>query len=167
MPPPIHTFIGPTIADMLTRYVEAFPRAYKVKNSNLDGCIECLSVLENLIRADSFFIVNASSIEIQTYLNMYKIHLNQSIDEFKQIYFTGQTLNKYLMNAGHIETAKVVQYVMIGLLNDRLKRSGVHKTVLLSSMLRLIDNNQLEQQMGTSGVYLVYKCSSTAMSVVP
>lgn len=153
-------------------YIDAFPRAYaayiteKPGNGSVPATPDQFSAylraytttIENNLDA----IFRAAAQEVGNYLNLYNIHANQSADEYKLIYFLGRAIGKHVSATGLRPMQHAHFYAMIGLLGDRLEECGFHKPELTRAMKRLIKADQIEEQLGKTGGYLVYKCVSTA-----
>ncbi len=100
--------------------------------------------------------------DMAVYLNSYDIHINQSADEFKLIYFLGRAIERYLKGKGLLAVAQIHMYLMIGLLDDRLRTRGYDKPPLSRAMGKLIRLNEFDSELGKHGCYLLYKCVSTS-----
>lgn len=154
-------------------YIDAFPRAYASYvcekpgpsggHPTEDQFSSYLRAYNTTIENNMDAIFRAASQELGNYLNLYNIHVNQSADEYKLIYFLGNAIAKHVAATGLRPMQHVHLYVMIGLLGDRLEKCGCRKPELTRAMKRLIKADQMEEQLGKTGAYLVYKCVSTAV----
>jgi hypothetical protein len=155
-------------------YVDTFPRAYASyiteKNpgpgwgpatpEQFQAYLRAyVTTIENNIDA----IFRSAAQELGNYLNLYSIHANQSADEYKLIYFLGRAIGRHISATGLRPMAHTHSYAMIGLLGDRLAERGCPKPQLTRALKRLIKADQLDDQLGNTGLYLVYKCVSTVL----
>lgn len=142
-------------------YVQSFPYAYSIFRRGPADFMEDLAIYREVIEDNWFAIRSASAAGIQKYCNLYEIMPNNGVDEFKSVYYLGRAIEAQLLSRSHVRIAQVHMFSMIGLLDEKLKRVGVSKPPLTAAMTNLIRVREFDEQLGKTGCYLIYKCSST------
>jgi len=148
-------------------YIDAFPHAYKKYGGIGAQFYGNLTAYKNTIQDNAPEIYRIVAAEINTYLNLYKVHANQSADEFKLIYYLAVGIERHLIRLGLVEIARIHKMTMIGLLDDKLKTIGIVKPRLTKAMINLIKLGKLEAELGPTGCYMIYKCVSTVEILKP
>ncbi|WP_395391527.1 hypothetical protein WBP07_12805 [Novosphingobium sp. BL-8A] len=121
-----------------------------------------LKIYEDVITANKDDIFRAAAFGISGYSNLYRVMPRESFDEFKLIYYLGIAIERRLSHAGHAKTAQIHMFAMIGLMDEALRNRKVIKPLLTGAMTQLIRFNHFYKELGNTGCYLTYKCSSTA-----
>lgn len=143
-------------------YVASFAHSYaKLVNGPADFEDE-LKIYEDLINSRAAEIYRAAAFGISGYSNMYRVLPRDSFDEFKLIYFLGRAIEHQLVALKLAKTTQIHMFAMIGLLDEALKNKGVFKPLLTGAMTHLIRFGHFVEELGQTGCYLIYKCSSTA-----
>jgi|GEM_PF-2589081 len=150
------------LRDLIKTYIDTFPFSYAVfSNAPVDFALE-LDVYAGTIEDKFISIISAAAAGIQKYCNLFDISPVKGIDEFKTIYFLGRAIEAQLLNVKNVRLAQIHMYTMIGLMDEKLKSKNVQKEELTHAMLSLIDQREFDNEMGKTGCYFTYKCSSTA-----
>lgn len=121
-----------------------------------------LSIYEELINTNCVEICRATAVSVGGYSALYRVMPMDGVDEFKTIYFLGRAIEKHLKTGGHIKLAQAHMFSVIGLLDEKLKSKGVVKPHLTAALTELVRLAQFDKELGATGCYLIYKCSSTA-----
>jgi len=143
-------------------FVEAFPRSYDKYGADPAEFDDNLALYTQTINSKCDEIYRMTARDINTYINLYSIHVNQSADEFKIIYYLGRAIEKWLVKNGLAEIAQIHMFAMIGLLDFKLETLGYNKPKLTKAMIKLIRFGKIDEELGVTGCYLTYKCVSTA-----
>jgi len=106
----------------------------------------------------SEYIFSETKTKINNYLNTFEVAPNDSIDEFKLIFFLSTTLSENLKNNGLDLVAKIVLTAMVWLLDYRLNTVSATRKILTDQIIKMIERNQLPKETGDVGLYLTYKC---------
>lgn len=146
---------------LLKVYVETFPFSYAVYNAGPADFMDDLHIYEGIITANGDDIRRAAAWGISGYSNLYRIMAKDGFDEFKSIYYLGRAVERHLLRANHVKMAQIHLFTMIGLLDEKLKHLGISKPLLTGAMTQLIKLSKFDSELGSTGCYLVYKCSST------
>lgn len=169
MPNPVEMVLKKTFGSVCKSFISAFPNSYenfklKSGNSGSNSAYQAaFDAYSSLIEKNSDKIYRAAAFDISEYLYLYKVQPNQTIDEYKAVYFLGRVIERFLIRDATLELAQIHSYSMIHLLDFRLISLGVKRPLLTKAMLTLIDqrefnNKKFDEQMGVVGCYLVYKC---------
>lgn len=142
-------------------YMEAFPYSYAKYHSAPVDFQADLEIYIDRIMANREAIFRGAAWGISGYSALYKVMAVESFDEFKTIYFLGRSIERHLLEAKHVQIAQIHMFTMIGLLDRKLQSLGISKENLTRAMTRLIRVSRLDQELGTTGCYLIYKCIST------
>lgn len=142
-------------------YIEAFPFSYaKYHSAPVDFAADLEIYVERII-TNREAIFRRAAWGISGYTALYKVMAVESFDEFKTIYFLGRAIERHLLEAKHVQLAQIHMFTMIGLLDRKLQSLGIYKENLTAAMTRLIRVSRFDQELGTTGCYLIYKCIST------
>lgn len=143
-------------------YIETFPFSYARYNAGPADFQKDLNIYEDLILSNADDICRAAAWGISGYSALYRVMPKDGIDEFKSVYYLGRAIERHLLAANHVKIAQIHMFTMVGLMDEKLKRKGVRKPTLTKSITELIKLSRFDQELGATGCYLVYKCSSTA-----
>jgi len=160
----IEVILKKDFRDLIQVYIATFAHSYARLNSGPADFDKDLVVYDNLINAKAEDIIRAAAFGISGYSNLYKVMPRETFDEFKIIYYLGLAIEKHLTKAGHAKIVQVHMFTLIGLMDEALKRKGVLKPQLTGAMTTLIRFGHFDRELGNTGCYLIYKCSSTAPS---
>lgn len=143
-------------------YIEAFPFSYARFVQGPADFMDDLKIYENIIETNYFDIRRAAATGVQNYCALYEIMPVNGVDEFKSIYYLGRAIEAHLLAQKHIRISQVHMFTMIGLLDEKLQSLGVFKDQLTVAMTGLVRAREFDNELGKTGCYLIYKCSSTA-----
>lgn len=105
-------------------------------------------------------ILEIVALEMAAYCSFYKVKPTDGIyDEFKGIYFIGMCVAKTLDSLGYPELNKLALKSMLGMLNHRLNIPyNADRDALTTRVLKIIDEDKLDEHFGRFGLYLIFKC---------
>ncbi len=150
------------LKDLVSVYINAFPHSYSSFNKGPVDFDADLNIYANTITNNYNNILSASASGIQKYCNLFGISPINGVDEFKTIYFLGRAIEKQLLNLKNVRVSQIHMYTMIGLMDEKLNTKKAPKPELTHAMLNLIDQREFDNEMGKTGCYFTYKCSSTS-----
>lgn len=148
--------------DLIQVYIATFAHSYARLNSGPADFDQDLAIYDSLINSKSDDIIRAAAFSITGYSHLYKVLPRETFDEFKIIYYLGLAIERHLTKAGHAKIVQVHMFTLIGLMDEALRRKGVVKPQLTGAMTQLIRFGYFDRELGNTGCYLIYKCSSTA-----
>lgn len=127
-------------------------------------------LLRSILNGDNETIVLLACGNIADYLQEYNINPINGVDEFKLIYFVGESIVQAVQRNGYNNSIvqlckKVTRYSMIQMLDFLLTdcRTEKGRRSLLERVKAKIDNDEFLEHFGRYGVYLIYKtCSNTS-----
>jgi hypothetical protein len=156
--------LKPQLESLMGAYIRAFPHSFaKFNRGPVDFTAE-LEVYAATLDTFKIELVRAAAFAISGYANLYGVYPNNGFDEFKKIYFLGRAIERRLTEANNVRIAKIHMFSMIGMMDAHLQKLGIRKQPLTRAMTRLIRSSldDFDKQLGQTGCYLIYKCSSTA-----
>lgn len=150
------------LLDFISIYVATYSHSYLKFDPSQPGYGQSLVAYKKTVLDNAESICRAAAAGIGTYLYDYDIRPNESVDEYKHIYFIGLAIHSQLKARALHHAARVHLVSMIGLLDYRLKSLGYDKPQLRKAMVKLIRHDKFETDLGAIGCYLIFKCVSTA-----
>jgi hypothetical protein len=115
-------------------------------------------------------IARSITSKIHEYVTYYNVHPLHGVDEFKLIYFTGQTLMRFLARealvqkdevdkSAYLLASQVTMYGAVFMLDHKLKActDGIGRPALKRRLARIIKDRNLDDRLGDEGAYLIYK----------
>lgn len=117
--------------------------------------IRYLSLYQNVLYNSQIYLATAA--RINSYINYYLI-APKYIDELKIVYFLGTTIADFLEQEGKQEIMHIHMYIMISMLDYRLKTKNIKRDTLTKNLRHTIKNNQFNENFGKYGIYLTYRC---------
>jgi len=117
-----------------------------------------LTSVENHIAEESEYVFAETKTKINDYLNKFEVAPNDSIDEFKLVFFIAMTLAESLKSKGLLRESKIVLTAMVWILDYRLSTENATRTTLTRQVIKMIERNRLVIETGEVGLYLTYKC---------
>ena len=148
-------------------YIDTFERSYEAYGAPDADFDKNFDLYCAVVQGNWEAICRIAAAEINTYLNLYSIHVRLSADEFKIAYYLGVAIERHLQRVGLVEVAQIHMFSMIGILDFRLRTLGYRKPQLTKAMTKLIKLGVMNAELGPTGCYLTYKCVSTSEKLPP
>lgn len=117
-----------------------------------------LKGVEKHITEESESIFAETKTKISTYLNTFEVAPNESIDEFKLVFFISTTLAESLIRKGLQREARIILSSMIWILDFKLSTVGAIRGTLTRQIIKMIERDSVISETGKYGIYLIYKC---------
>jgi hypothetical protein len=156
--------LNPIFADFVDVYIQSFCSSYLKYGESFGAPIQempgHLKLYASIIMANGQAIFDTAAADISKYLYTYNVYTEETVDEYKIIYFLGMAIERALPPFKALKGAHLIS--MIGLLDYRLKVLGIDKPRMRAALVTLIRGGELEKELGPTGCYLLYKCISTA-----
>jgi len=151
---------------ILNALVERLPLGYlKWSYVNEIPSIDYTLILDSILKGvkkhiteESESIFAETKTKISAYLNTFEVAPNESIDEFKLVFFISMTLAESLISKGLQREAKIVLSSMIWILDFKLSTVNAMRNTLTRQIIKMIERNSLIEETGKYGIYLTYKC---------
>lgn len=151
---------------VLSAIIVRLPIAYsKWSIINDTDAADYTLILESVLRGvekhvtdESDNIFEKTKSKINDYLNTFEVAPNNSIDEFKLVFFTGMTLAESLKIKGLFRESKIVLTSMVWILDYRLATVNAMREKLTCEIVKMIERERLVSETGEVGLYLIYKC---------
>jgi len=146
-------------------YVRSFMAAYwqygTAHGASAQASVGYLKLYAQSISENMEAIAQDTADGISNYLNRYNVGTDNSVDEYKIIYFLGRSILKYLPDFDVLKGVHL--FVMVGLLDFRLQKLGIYKPQLVTAVTSLIRTglSVFDSELGLTGCYLIFKCVST------
>jgi hypothetical protein len=156
--------LKPHLEKLVEAYLLGFPYAYANYNRGPADFFAELNLYKVVLETWKVELVRAAAWGISGYANLYGVFPSNGFDEFKKIYFMGRAIERRLIETNNVKIAKVHMFTMIGMMDACLESKGVKKAPLTVAMTKLIrlGLDEFDKELGRTGCYLIYKCSSTA-----
>lgn len=144
---------------LVIAFIKSFPEAAEEYGGCTDEDVEkYLNTYAEVLETYNVNIFRVAAHAVSSYMLQFKIHANQSIDEFKLINFLGFEISNFLEKLGHYKIAQIHSFAVIRMLDYRLETLGLDRPLLTTAMHEMVRRRVLDEKMGNTGAYLLYKC---------
>ena len=162
---PYEIILTESFRELLPIYVSTFgASAIEFGLDNEHRYLELLGFYENVIENDVEKIFELAVRFVGQYMNQFKIHAVNTIDEYKSIYFLGIAISSILDGYEFHSTAKVNLFSMVKMLDYRLTTLNAFRPQMSVALQDQIRRNKFYDKFGNTGCYLLYKCIGSAVS---
>ena len=161
MPHPIALIRKAEWNQWLEKFKETF--ALKLLNSGQlseQAIDQTIFDMVNLVESEKGTVFEMAASAISNYCGIYCVSpKDQLLDEFKHIYFLGTAVAHFLSGKGKSEWARTQLLVVQDLLDFRLMYPlKANRPNLTHRIIRTIQLDKVQDNLGRFGWYLIYKC---------
>lgn len=147
------------------QWLETFKETFalkllQTKQGSESDTARIICELMHLIQSEKETVFEMAASAVANYCGLYGVSPKEKLlDEFKHIYFLGTAVACFLRSKGEKEWARMQLLVVQDLLDFRLMYPlNAQRPKLTHRIIKTIEQDKVQENLGSIGWYLIYKC---------